>query len=411
MASCLNIHKKYYYAFRRLHEKYQQKKKIRVGFSVLFESIFPLQHVFELMCDTEIFAPFLIAMPDISRSSEHMLATYIRTCTSLQAMYPDAELVRTFTPRDSSFIKDIISLCDLYCPSIPYDGMLPPNCRPAHFWAKGIPIFYTPYGPCVSKASIEFIQKNSFFAKFWRIYAQAQREVDVLGLENMRFSGFAKLDKMAEIPKKSRSRKKIIIAPHHTIFKNYNSITYGHFFQYADLIARLPSIFPQIDFVFRPHPLLVQNLYRHAAWGREKTTVWLGALAKYSNVEMQEGGEYLTTFVESDALIHDCGSFIAEYLFTGNPCCYMWDAKSDLFVQFSELGKECLEAYYIAKNEEHILDFINNVVIGGHDSLLNKRRNVGNKLKHNWPHCSQYIVEDIKKEITDAQRALSTKVQ
>ncbi|WP_165078482.1 MULTISPECIES: hypothetical protein [unclassified Desulfovibrio] len=404
MAPWSTIHKKYHYAFQRLQGKYRRKEKIRVGFSVIFESIFPLQHVFELMRESEMFEPFLIAVPDISRGTEQLLTAYIRTCASLQAQYPGAELLRTYTPRDASFIQDIVSTCDMYCPSIPYDGMVPPPYRHGQFWAKGVPVFYTPYGPCVSRASEEFIRNTPFFANFWRFYAQAKREMDALPLANIRLSGFAKLDKMAEISKKPSPRKKIIIAPHHTIFKNHNSITYGHFFHYAELIARLPALFPHADFVFRPHPLLVQNLHRHSAWGRKKTTAWLDALRRHSNVEIQEGGEYLTTFVESDALIHDCGSFIAEYLFTGNPCCYMWDTESDVFAQFSELGKECLEAHYIAKKEAGILNFIDTVLMEGRDDLLEKRRNIEQRLKHNYPHCSQYIVDDIKNAIIDAQR-------
>lgn len=402
MASSTNLQKKYRYAFRRLHEKYLRGEKIRVGFSVIFDSVFPLQHVFELMRADSMFDPFLIAIPDIARSTEHMLSTYIRTCASLEAQYPDARLVRTFSPKDSTLITDIVSLCDLYCPANPYDAMLPPPYRHAAFQKRSIPIFYTYYGTPISKAFIQYIRDNTFFADFWRFYAQAQVEADKLGMDNIRLSGIAKLDKMADIPIEPRQRKRIIIAPHHTIFPGGNIIAFGHFLHYADLLLRLPELFPQVDFVFRPHPLLKQNLQNPAAWGPEKTDAWFSAMAGHRNVELQEGGDYLTTFVNSDALIHDCGSFIVEYLFTDHPCCYMWDTRTDVFEQFSELGRECLEVHTIAKTEGQILDFITEVVIGGHDALKEKRAKVSARLKYNYPHCSQYILDDIRNEILDA---------
>lgn len=401
MTASLTQQKKWYYAFRRLHEKQLRGEKLRVGFSVIFDSVFPLQHVFELMRGDELFEPFLIAIPDIARGGDHMLATYTRTCASLQAQYPDARLVRTYAPKDSTLIKDIVSLCDLYCPANPYDAMLPPPYRHAAFQKRSVPIFYTPYGPSVSTASIRFIQDNAFFTSFWRFYAQAQIEVDELKMDNIRFSGFAKLDRMAAIPKAPRQRKRIIIAPHHTIFPGRNNITYGHFLEYADLLLRLPELFPQVDFVFRPHPLLMQTLQNPAAWGPVKTKAWFSALAAHANVELQEGGDYLATFVDSDALIHDCGSFIAEYLFTDNPCCYMWDTRTDVFEQFSALGRECLEVHTVAKTGQQILDFITEVVIGGHDTLKDRRATVSARLKTNYPHCSKYIVDDIRKEILD----------
>ncbi|WP_300906921.1 hypothetical protein [uncultured Desulfovibrio sp.] len=392
-----DCNKRYQYAFQRMREKYTHGEKIRVGFSVIFDSVFPLRHVFELMLEDELFSPFLIAMPDISRGRYHLLETYIRTCASLQMHYPNAKLVRTYDPKHDSFFE-AVSACDLYCPANPYDAMSHPDMRLDSFFNKYIPVFYTPYGPSVSNASLKFICNS--YHKFWRFYAQAKIEMDILKSDNVRFSGFAKLDRMPEIIKNSTGRKKIIIAPHHSIFAGQNSITYGHFLQYSDLISRLPQIFPSIDFIFRPHPLLLCNLNKF--WGEDKTVAWLATMRKNGNVKIQFGGDFLSTFVDSDALIHDCGSFLAEYIFTKKPCLYMWDYDNDLLEQFSILGKKCLDAHYIAYEESHILRFINDVVINGHDVMRDKRINLFHRLDHNYPNCSKFIMDDIKNEILDS---------
>lgn len=144
------------------------------------------------------------------------------------------------------------------------------------------------YGSSISNASVRFIRENSFAEKCWRFYAHSQIEADMLSLENnIRISCFAKLMNLALYKEIKKERKKSFLR-HTTLYTKAMIIS-------SDLISRLPSLFPQIDFVFRPHPLLRQNLYQHPAWGKEKTFAWFSALGQYTNVEMQEGGEYLTT--------------------------------------------------------------------------------------------------------------------
>ena len=65
------------------------------------------------------------------------------------------------------------------------------------------------------------------------------------------------MDNLAKQPIRKRERKTIIIAPHHTIEAKFrNSIGLSNFLEYAELFQELPKKYPQIDFIFRPHPLL-----------------------------------------------------------------------------------------------------------------------------------------------------------
>ena len=71
-------------------------------------------------------------------------------------------------------------------------------------------------------------------------------------------------------------------------------------------------------------------------------------------------------------MIHDCGSFIAEYLFTQKPVLYQ--IKDDkLMEQWNSFGQMCLEQHYHAYSIEETENFIRAVVIEGNDPKKEQR--------------------------------------
>ena len=163
----------------------------------------------------------------------------------------------------------------------------------------------------------------------------------------------------------------------------------------------LPNIFTEVDFVFRPHPLLFVTLKSDKFWGEEKVSSYIEKLESFPNCKYCSGGDYIKTFVDSDALIHDCASYSAEYLYTGNPVCYIHKEDNRTRKQFTELGNKCLDVHYSAYSRDDILNFIQKVVIEGQDIQKETRKNFAdNVLKVNYPNASSYIIEYIKKQIT-----------
>ena len=64
----------------------------------------------------------------------------------------------------------------------------------------------------------------------------------------------------------------------------------------------IPAMFPEVDFVFRPHPLLFPRLSSPSKWGESKAAGYLEAMSAFPNVEIETGGDYFATFASSDAL-------------------------------------------------------------------------------------------------------------
>lgn len=382
-------------AFRRLAARHGRGEKIRIGFGIINESIFPLSRVFQLMQDDPFFDPFIIVIPDVHRGREYAIGCYKKACISLREMFPAAQILQSYNTT-TDVIVDYSDRCDLYAPANPYEIMNPLPYKSAQFAKKNIPIFYSHYGTSIARSDLEALKLLSY----WRIYANTEMEYAACKNNGNAFlCGMSRMDSLAFVDESARSRKKVIIAPHHTIFENMNLLTFSQFLRYSDFFLELPKIFSEIDFCFRPHPLLVHNLQSDKAWGKRKTAEWLETMSSMQNVEMQYGGDFLQTFINSDALIHDCGSFIADYMFTGKPCCYMFPEKPPVNDQYNQFGHDCLDAHYSALNKNDILNFINNVIMQGNDPLSIKRKTLFDKIKFNYPHNSETIVENIKNEI------------
>ena len=114
---------------------------------------------------------------------------------------------------------------------------------------------------------------------------------------------------------------------------------------------------------------------------------------KQNNIEYSFGGDYFDLFVNSDALIHDCSSFMVEYLYLNKPCCFV--IKNNINKYLSKLGKKCLQCHDIAKCEDEIETFIINVQKGTYDIHQKKREKVLNKIKINYPNASKKVLDII----------------
>ena len=161
-------------------------------------------------------------------------------------------------------------------------------------------------------------------------------------------------------------------------------------------------MYPDIDFVFRPHPVLFKILRRKKHWGNKRVDEYLGKMISLKNVTYSTSGDYLDIFAQSDGIIQDCGSYLVEYFYTKKPCCYMLKSPSDIENKFSELGKQCLDNCYIAYNQEDILDFLNNVIVKGIDPKKREREQFAEEqVMINYPHASAKIISEIKNIILE----------
>jgi len=219
------------------------------------------------------------------------------------------------------------------------------------------------------------------YYKCWQIYFENQISVDERQVlmhnkgKNLVNTGLPMMDALTkakeEYPdpwKQLGSRKRIIYAPHHTIGDMHiDGIAFATFLEHGEFMLQLAERYASLtQWAFKPHPLLYKNLLR--VWGEERTQQYYERWAALENAQV-ETGKYEGLFRHSDAMIHDCSSFTAEYHYTKNPVLYLTnDAPHDLNKFFTQ----AYELHYKARTHEEIEQFVINV-IAGHDPRKEER--------------------------------------
>lgn len=163
-------------------------------------------------------------------------------------------------------------------------------------------------------------------------------------------------------------KKRIIYAPHHSIDPE-NEWHTSTFLENGEAILELAKKYSdKIQWTFKPHPLLREKVEK--VWGKDKTDQYYDEWSKVSWSQFEKG-KYMGIFKYSDAMIHDCGSFIMEYLYMDKPVMYLMK-NEELYKTFNASYNKALSLHYQAWNIDEVEAFIRNV-ISGEDSLKDDR--------------------------------------
>lgn len=163
----------------------------------------------------------------------------------------------------------------------------------------------------------------------------------------------------------SDSRKRIIYAPHHTIadpnHPNLPGINYSTFLDYADEILKLTEKYKEkIVIAFKPHPSLRMKL--ESVWGKDKTDEYYRKWEAMGNTQLSVG-KYQGLFFHSDAMLHDCGSFTIEYLYTGKPVMYLVKESDEIHTHnLTKFATQAYNLHYKGRCKEDIEKFILDVI-------------------------------------------------
>jgi len=389
-----------------LKKKIKAKQKITVAFFVIYDSAFPSKQLFEKMLSDDVFDPIIIIAPDTHRGKENMLYQLDKSYQGFKALYGEKKVLLGYIEETNNFI-DFSEYFNVFCFSNPYDAMTYTFFQMNYLKQKNVLTFYISYGHSgILHYSSSHIINAPIMNYFWKIFAEYEGELNEYrqwqGLKgkNVIVSGFYRSAEYLTVKKIPRQRKCIILAPHHTIGNEYKDVlVLSNFLEYADFFLKLPQLYPDIDFIFRPHPLLITRLEKDDMWGKRKTDAWLNVFFNNKNLTYSEGNDFAELLFNSDALIHDCGSFIIDYLFTGKPCCFMYRKDVSVESTFTEFGIKCLKQYYKAFTSTEIIDFIDDVVIKKADMLKRQRNKFVRKYLPLNQNVSEKIIKEIKKAI------------
>lgn len=261
---------------------------------------------------------------------------------------------------------------------------------------------YSPYG-------VMFIdrrwQYNSRFHNVaWKIFLQSEAHLDVarrlcdnhgsnvVVVGDADSDAFLSPDFVDVWKPQDKVKKRIIWAPHHKKLRR------DSFEWTADIMQEIAVRYKDsVQFAFKPHPRLKTELYKE--WGVEKTDAYYDFWANGENTQL-ETGCFINLFRGSDAMIHDCNSFLAEYIYTRKPVLFLSTNTASIRSSFGTFGLDVLNAHYQGDTADSIPHFIDEVVLGADDPLLPKREAAYEKYLK--PKGGSTFSECVVKDILDS---------
>lgn len=391
-----------------LLEKLKDRTKIRVVFLAIHKSVWKVDPVFKKMLDDPYFDPVILVCP--------------YTIYGEEQMWKDMEeAYQYFTEKSypviSAYKMDTdqwITLDELDTDIVFFTN--PHNLTRKEYYEDAYLNYlscYVPYHHEVGSYDNDIGQYGNYFqASLWRFYASNTSALKQYNHFYSNKPGSAKTigyPAMIDIITKYQSktyknvwknqdgRLKIIWAPHHSIDME-QILPYSSFLQHSTLMQEFAQKYQDnITWCFKPHPLLKIKLYNHKEWGKKRTDEYYDYWdsQEFSQINLSE---YNDLFCSSDAIIHDCGSFLAEYLYLKKPALFLISKDNDL-TYYNNFGRKALASYQLANSHQDIENFLQQLI--NNENLIQK-----NHLKfldeEIYPYFKEkntpdiQIIEDIK---------------
>ena len=193
--------------------------------------------------------------------------------------------------------------------------------------------------------------------------------------------------------------KKIIWAPHHSI-KGTVNVTYATFQWNYQFMYEFAKAHLEISWVVKPHPNLLYSAVSNKIF--PSTAAFKEYLQKWNelpNAQVYTGAYYQALFVTSDGMIHDSGSFMAEYQYVDKPMIYLRRDEQ----RYNDLGKKILDVSYCVdgKDLDTTAATMQRVFIEGDDYKADARRELFDKYL-NYPKANGMLASEfIYKSISD----------
>lgn len=381
----------------------RKRSAANVVFIATDPSIWHAQTVYEAMLKDSRFNPIIVVYPSERGYSEGLAG--LEKAQSTYKTFVDQGLNPHRGWRGAETGFDIIDpkefAADILFYSSPYK--LSDDRLHKLAWSKYL-CCYIPYGLSISRDN-RLIYDMAFHNAMWRIYCPDQFHLDghkahqrIRG-RNCVVTGYPSMDLLQRPDAASRQlfdskgRLHLIWAPHHTITAGSGSLPSSNFLQVAESMKELADKYAtEIFWAFRPHPALKLKLYEAPGWGKAKTDAYYTYWQSADHAALSKG-DYISLFKWSDALVHDCGSFLVEYSYTGKPVLYL-RRHAEVAPFLSELAMVALKKCKLGATAGDVEQFLDELVLlPQHPSSI--------QLEQVTTHCTvaEKILGDLRKSI------------
>ncbi|NLQ18976.1 hypothetical protein HGG82_15315 [Marinomonas sp. M1K-6] len=357
---------------QHMQHKHQQllssikgKEKIKVVFLAIHKSVWKVDPVFRKMLEDPYFEPEILVCPYTLYGEERMLEDMDKTFTFFKEKgYPVLKSLNS----DGTWLGLSEIKPDIVFFTNPHNLTRKEYYEDAYlnYLSCYVPYFYL----VTSHGNDQSLYNHLFHNLMWKIFMPHSDSMNLARVVssndgmNCVLTGYPACESLFEnnlvaCPwKKAQNKFKIIYAPHHTI--ENAELQLSNFLIYAELMLDLVDSYKEnVQWAFKPHPILKSKLYNHPDWGKEKTDKYYRMWSDGECSQLDEG-EYDDLFISSDAIIHDCGSFLAEYLYLKKPVLYLLNPNTRN--NLNGFGLSALACCKHGVNKLSIINFVDFVI-------------------------------------------------
>lgn len=409
----LNIYKSAYFSFvhiryKKILQQKQNKNQIKVAFFLIHDSVWKYDGVYELMVSDHRFEPVVFVCPYNEYGPEYMLLTMNLSYDSFRAK--GYNVIKTY----NETTKEWLNVNKEFNPDIVFFTNPHKLTKDEYYITNYLHCLtcYVPYNFGNSHL-FQMMHNQIFHNLLWRLFAETNMHRDFSvnyavnkGI-NVVVTGYPGTDVLLNrnyIPtnmwkQKDEKIKRIIWAPHHTIDNDTSFLSYSSFLLYEDFMLNIANEYEGvIQIAFKPHPLLKKKLYDEPSWGKLKTDEYYNKWNNLRNGQLVEGA-YTDLFVSSDAMIHDSGSFLIEYIYTGKPVLHT-TRDEHITERMNAFGILAYNLHYHAKKGEDIKAFIEDLLKNKDEKKKERAVFLSSKLlPPNHKSASENIYNEIVKQL------------
>lgn len=363
-------------AIRKIRSKVRKGERIRVLFIDTETAKWKLQSLYEQMQNDIHYEPIV----GVSRRD------YSENKTTVELMHGISDALQFFANEgdNSSIIYD----CERSEP-INFDKLSPdivfyeqpwygPRCHNIWFVHRKALTCYEPYfvpniGFPEFEAHMEFHRYLGYFFLLNKGWVNEYTK----GVPKWFYSGklvdvgHTMLDLIAQSDNTELEAKKrtVIYAPHHSLSSD-SLMKIGTFLENGMEILHYAKNHREVNWVFRPHPVLKNVLQKLDGWGPTEQKRYYSEWAAIGLIS--DGGDYLDLFARSSVMITDCGSFLVEYAATGKPIIHLISKNADR--EPAMPTRKLISTYYKAHNIEELNKVLELVLVRGEDPMYKVRQ-------------------------------------
>lgn len=186
--------------------------------------------------------------------------------------------------------------------------------------------------------------------------------------------------------------KCVIYAPHFTFTHPNNDVAvhYSTFLETGELILNYARKHPEVEWIFKPHPVLKTALRKSGAWTESQIESYYNEWDRIGSV--CETGGYLNLFRKATLMITDCGSFLSEFAVTMQPIIHLINPLNILE------GPEYFKTYYQAHNIDELRTLLSVVLEKGDDYKKDQRIAAIKKANIAGQYAGKNIIDFFSKE-------------